>query len=1154
MKQIRLAVFLLFLYVSISLLIGANEVFAALVFDQSPLNEDYNGAILNTSHFVSFGCTAGLNCHVPADRTVYNVGVWIKKVGNPSDIRLQLTNTWKDSTGGTNTFSNSLSASSISDTDYMLKWFYFPSGVVIGNQGTSNQFFQFQFSNANGTFNPTDYYKVLQHSSNDFSAPQQWCKTGTGCFSSIFFWKMDDRNVDLNTYVPPVQTPPVDVMTALSVTISPSGVISPFSIYCTGTNATVLLVNTANPGYSLGGYMRRPCIDNLVTFESFDVSAHIANVFGPYPQWTGFIHLSLELVVKNSTTLYSPDPPFYETLVNLYSASNNFNHATMLPSDDTYPTLGAGSTFNFDGNVWSDAFLSSVYSDKPAVLFLPGLEASRLYRQTILNCQINCEDQLWEPNANSDVEALFLDENGKSLDDSIYTRDVIDEAYAPVVGPNIYKSFLAKLEEMKSTNHAISDYSVVPYDWRLSLDDVLSGGTRNGANISYILSTSSPFFITEELRRLANSTTGKITIVAHSNGGLVAKTLLKYLADSNDPLLSRVDKLILVAVPQIGTPSAIAGLLHGYDQGIPFSLYGFFMSNQTARQLGQNMSSAYNFLPDQNYFTYVDTPVVTFDPSLTDWISRYASVDDRTIHDQDRLRNFLTDTYSRVASTSSDTNTPVSLRDNLFTQSQSVHQSLDNWTPPAGIEVTEIAGWGIPKTVSGMRYKKGKPTCAPWICALLPDIVKSEPTFTIDGDGTVVTPSALWANGANVNRYWVDLDAHNIFLIRHADHKDILEVSDLISSIKNIVIGTGVVLSDYILDHRPISSHPKRLIYALHSPLTLDIYDNLGHHTGISTSTNLVEEQIPGTYFTQFGDIKYIFTDTDTSTHIFMNGYADGTFTFNIDELQGDTPVASTTFKDIPTTSNTKVSLDVQSDINTVSPMRIDENGDGADDWNLKPKLNGIVTIPRPLTITALNQNIILGDSIPTFTYNITGFVNGDTATSSDVTGTASCSTTATSASPVGSYSITCTVGTLFSDNYTFSTFIPATLKIIYRFDGFLQPINDTSHQIGQSLSVFKAGSTVPVKLQLKRADGTIVQANTLPTWLPPQKGSSMSVPVDESVYTDPGTTGSAFKWDSTSQQYQYNWNTKGFASGYWYKIFVQLNDGTTQSVTIGLK
>jgi len=44
--------------------------------------------------------------------------------------------------------------------------------------------------------------------------------------------------------------------------------------------------------------------------------------------------------------------------------------------------------------------------------------------------------------------------------------------------------------------------------------------------------------------------------------------------------------------------------------------------------------------------------------------------------------------------------------------------------------------------------------------------------------------------------------------------------------------------------------------------------------------------------------------------------------------------------------------------------------------------------------------------------------------------------------------------------------------KVIYRFDGFLQPINDTAHQIGVATSIFKGGSAVPAKLQLKKAHG----------------------------------------------------------------------------------
>jgi hypothetical protein len=126
------------------------------------------------------------------------------------------------------------------------------------------------------------------------------------------------------------------------------------------------------------------------------------------------------------------------------------------------------------------------------------------------------------------------------------------------------------------------------------------------------------------------------------------------------------------------------------------------------------------------------------------------------------------------------------------------------------------------------------------------------------------------------------------------------------------------------------------------------------------------------------------------------------------------------------------------------------------------------------------------------------------------------------------------------------------TFTIAYRWDGFLQPINDTAHQIGLSVSVFKGGSTVPVKFQIKKADGTVVQSATAPLWSTPQLLGAMSTSVDELVYSDPASSGNTFKWDGT--QYGYNWSTKGVAAGNWYRISAQLDDGTVQSVVIGLR
>ena len=131
---------------------------------------------------------------------------------------------------------------------------------------------------------------------------------------------------------------------------------------------------------------------------------------------------------------------------------------------------------------------------------------------------------------------------------------------------------------------------------------------------------------------------------------------------------------------------------------------------------------------------------------------------------------------------------------------------------------------------------------------------------------------------------------------------------------------------------------------------------------------------------------------------------------------------------------------------------------------------------------------------------------------------------------------------------------VSGTYRVIYRFDGFLQPINDTAHQVGVSTSIFKAGSTVPVKFQLKRADGAVVQANSAPLWQVPVKGSATTAPLDESAYSDSADSGSTLRWDSSGQQYIYNWGTGAQPKNYYYRVGVKLDDGQMYFINVGLR
>lgn len=181
------------------------------------------------------------------------------------------------------------------------------------------------------------------------------------------------------------------------------------------------------------------------------------------------------------------------------------------------------------------------------------------------------------------------------------------------------------------------------------------------------------------------------------------------------------------------------------------------------------------------------------------------------------------------------------------------------------------------------------------------------------------------------------------------------------------------------------------------------------------------------------------------------------------------------------------------------------------------------------------------------------GAVPAPTCTAQDdLSGAGTCSVRVTGgrANGVGTFSYTATANDKAGNTATRT----GTYRVIYRFDGFLQPINDTAHQTGVQTSIFKAGSTVPAKLQLKRADGTVVAANDLPSWETPAKGGLTTAPVGESLYSAAVDSGSTFRWSSSDQQYLYNWGTSAGDKGSYERIGVRLDDGQTYLVYIGLR
>lgn len=590
------------------------------------------------------------------------------------------------------------------------------------------------------------------------------------------------------------------------------------------------------------------------------------------------------------------------------------------------------------------------------VLFLPGIESSRLYEG--MSCGKTAEEKLWDPVADSlikilrgagddKVKRLFLDSAGKSVCSDIYAK--VDDVIDSVRGSNIYKSFIDEMNGLK-TDGMINAWKPVAYDWRLSLTDLLNKGTERDGKIFYAEATSTPY-IEQTLRALASSSkTGKVTIVAHSNGGLVAKALLNQLGGETSKLL--VDKLVMVGAPQSGAPIDIGALLYGMDQGI--SSWGVtILHDYVARELAENSPMAYHLLPSEDYLKSIandaNHPVARF---TGDAYAKEIGAYGATVNNTTELDNFI------LASTT--------LNSNLIDYANSQHTALDSWTPPDGIEVSQIAGWGA-DTVAGIDFYTSRAVSA--LTSLAP-VKMYKPIFTEDGDGTVPVPSALMmATSTSVKRYWVNLFAYNNKTSSSRKHKDLFEIPQLEDFVKNIIINSTSTFPIFISSTQPPpETENKKLTFFLHSPLTLELADSFGNVTGLATDGSMTQD-IPGSSYGEFGEVKYIIVPEGNYT-LSMNGQANGTFTLEMQESSGGAVTATSTIANVPTTANTLASLTISGGINTASALAVDEDGDGATDITITPQLGETVNYEPPAPASAPEPQVSSGggggwESIP---------------------------------------------------------------------------------------------------------------------------------------------------------------------------------------------
>jgi HYR domain len=204
--------------------------------------------------------------------------------------------------------------------------------------------------------------------------------------------------------------------------------------------------------------------------------------------------------------------------------------------------------------------------------------------------------------------------------------------------------------------------------------------------------------------------------------------------------------------------------------------------------------------------------------------------------------------------------------------------------------------------------------------------------------------------------------------------------------------------------------------------------------------------------------------------------------------------------------------------------------GDNYFTVTVRDTLAPAVTVSPNKTATATSAN---GAAVTYTAPTAIDIVDGSVA--------ASCDKASGSVFPLGTTTVTCKA-TDAAGNTGEKQF---TVAVTAAWSNVLQPVNTDGS------SIFKLGSTVPVKFQLTGASAGI---SNLTARLYLQRVSAGGTGSDiEAISTSNATTGNLFRYDATAGQYIFNLATKTLSAGT-YKLRIDLSDGVLHTVNITLR
>jgi hypothetical protein len=622
-----------------------------------------------------------------------------------------------------------------------------------------------------------------------------------------------------------------------------------------------------------------------------------------------------------------------------------------------------------------------------SIFFIPGIKGSRLYQNGFLS-----ENQLWVPNRENDVDLLKMDSHGNSVGSPIYTRDVVDSVINFLGDKYDLKPYSDFINRMKGWQSAgdINEYFNFAYDWRLRPDQIVENGTlySGGVNVNPV---------GEILRMAKTSKNGKVVIITHSNGGLLAKYIVQKLVDMGRADV--LDKVITVAMPEFGAPQSVAALLHGEGESIAG---GLVLSDFVARDFAKNVPTVYNLLPSEKYFTLPDTKkdIIKFQ-GISALIDKWRTQFGDAISSYSGLTSFLmSNKLSGVTAqiSSSSIDVPAMLNQELSDYAQRAHSFLDKFTFPANLPWFSIQAIGR-TTLAGLRYFDNE-KCTATVIGGCTQIPGREATLSTNGDGVVIaTNGQNDSNIPNLTRLDIQLDKSNEQSGLNLSHSEIMRDSTTEKTIDSIVhnkfdpTDPGQFVSTVSTGSQSVTTAPNLLDklfrkFTVFSPVNISVTDKNGRTSGASynpsTGHMSIKQEIPNSSYIDIGESKSVVVPANSDFQIKIQGYDTGEFSFE-DKLIAQNSVAGASgvmedksrlyFGDIPTTNLTVANYTAQVPQNVdasnvasttlyVSPasLKVDIDGDGAVDVNVGNSATMINSVNSSATSSV---NLISTSSIP---------------------------------------------------------------------------------------------------------------------------------------------------------------------------------------------